>query len=296
VIQPGGWTAEPGPTGDVAFPQHLISDEASWTEEAPEFTTEELDDGRTLMVADHGCALEAVVVYPNHSALRSSWDLDCDGQGRELSVEDLTEAMLAMPQFDYDTSELAPLEVLDMPPAWPWDENWESDAEADMQASIDAAIEVIDAAHPGTDLVGAGPWQTGDELGGPGARGYTGSLYLPYPYLDGYDVSATVRYHLPGGWLAGLPPEGASPEPYLITCGGDDKDDTCEQTEVGGRTVVTRTFGIGENHSFWVVVYDPAGWAVEFSTNYEGSIEGLALEDLVALTASLPAPVYDAAE
>ncbi|GAA1692054.1 hypothetical protein GCM10009830_44740 [Glycomyces endophyticus] len=295
AVQPGGWTAEPGPTGDVAFPQHLISDEASWTDDAPAFTSEALDDGRTLMVADHGCALEAAVVYPNGSALRSSWDLDCEGQGHEMSVEDLTAAMLAMPQFTYDTGELAPADdLLEIPPAPEWDEDWETAAEADMQASVDAALDVIDTAHPGAELADAGASQNPDT----GLRMYIGSLYLPYPYADGYDVSATVTYHLPGGWLPGLPPEGESPEPYLVSCGGpgDDKDDTCEETEVDGRTVATRDFGIVESHSYWVLVYDPAGWAVEFSLNYEGEIEGLALDDLVALTASLPAPVYDPAE
>jgi len=53
---------------------------------------------------------------------------------------------------------------------------------------------------------------------------------------------------------------------------------------------------IGENRSHSVVVYDPAGWAVAFETSFEGSIEGYSLSDIVALTASLPAPVYDPAE
>ena len=43
-------------------------------------------------------------------------------------------------------------------------------------------------------------------------------------------------------------------------------------------------------------MYDPAGWAVAFDTMYEGPIEGYAFEDLVALAASLPAPVYDPAD
>ncbi|WP_112139079.1 hypothetical protein [Glycomyces dulcitolivorans] len=300
AMAPGGWSSEPGPGGEDPFPQHLISDAASWSDEAPVFTTEELDDGRTLMVADHGCALEALVVYPNDSALRSEWDLDCEGQGREMTVEALTDAMLSMPQIDWDTSELVPVdELLDIPPGPEWDGDWEVDAEEDMQASVDAAIEAIDAAHPGTYLTDAAAGQSGEEWG-PVRREYVGSMYLPYPFHDGYDVSATVMYHLPGGWLPGLPPEGTTvDDPYLVDCGGpgDDKDDVCEETEVDGRTVATRSWCVDEEQcSYWVLVFDPAGWAVEFSVMYAGSIEELAYEELIALTASLPAPVYDPAE
>jgi hypothetical protein len=110
ALQPGGWTPTAGPTGDVAFPQHLLNDEADWTDEAPVITTEELDDGRILMTADHGCALDVAVAYPNGSALRSHWNLDCQGQGREMSLEDLVDAMLLMPEIDYDTSRLAPVQ------------------------------------------------------------------------------------------------------------------------------------------------------------------------------------------
>ncbi len=124
AMLPGGWTAEPGPTGDVAFPQHLISDQASWTDQAPEFATEDLGDGRTLMTADHGCAYEAAVVYPNGSALRTSWDLDCEGQGREMALGDLRDAMLAMPEIDFDTTGLTPVEdLIEFPDAWVLDES-----------------------------------------------------------------------------------------------------------------------------------------------------------------------------
>ncbi|MCH7231663.1 hypothetical protein L0U85_12495 [Glycomyces sp. L485] len=44
----------------------------------------------------------------------------------------------------------------------------------------------------------------------------------------------------------------------------DGKNEACERSEVGGRTVVTRTLQVGETHSYFVY-----------------------------LTASLPAPVYD---
>lgn len=297
AMQPGGWTAEPGPTGDVGFPQHLISDEASWTGDAPEFTTEVLDDGRTLMVADHGCALEAVVVYPNGSALRSEWDLDCEGQGRELSVEELRAAMLAMPEIDYDTSELQPVEdLLEFPPDWEYDEAWETTAAADAQASFDAATDAIDTVHPGVELLSQQPAQlySGDTA----QRTYAASYALPMDDDTGTPVDASVRYYLPGGWLPGLGPEGSGAEVYLLDCGGpgDDKDDVCTETEVDGRLVATRVFGIGDSVSTWVVVYDPAGWAVSYETMAHGEVDGYAYEDLVALAASLPAPVYDPQE
>lgn len=294
AMQPGGWTAEPGPTGDVAFPQHLISDEASWTDAAPEFTKDELDDGRILMIADHGCALEAAVVYPNGSALRSSWDLDCAGQGRAMSIEDLRAAMLAMPQFDYDTSELAPIgDLLDVPPGWAPDEAWEDAAADDSQATFDAATAVIAAVHPGVELLASQPSQmhfADDAV----RRGYAADYSMPFTDAEDHPVHVAVRYHLPGGWLPGLPPERTNAEPYLLDCAGD-KDDVCETTEVDGRTVATRTFGIGESRSYWVLVYDPAGWAVAFDTSYAGTIEGYGLEEIIALAASLPAPVYDPA-
>ncbi|WP_091027375.1 hypothetical protein [Glycomyces harbinensis] len=295
ALAPGGWTADPGPTGGAAFPQHLIGDEATWTDRAPDFATETLDDGRTLMTADHGCALEAAVVYPNGSALRSSWDLDCEGQGRDMDLEDLTAAMLAMPQIDHDTSELAPVDdLLDVPAGWAYDAAWETDAAADAQASIEAAAGAIGEVYGDPDLDSAQPTQgeTGD---GSVRRSYGAGLHMPFSDADGIPVYFSLYYHLPGGWLPGLAPEGTSAEPYLIDCSETDKDDTCEEFEVDGRTVATRTFGIVDSHSYWVVVYDPAGWAVAFETSFTGDIDGFAFEDIVDLAAGLPAPVYDAA-
>lgn len=295
AVQPGGWTAEPGPTGDVAFPQHLISDEASWTDQAPEFTKDELEDGRTLLIADHGCALEAAVVYPNGSALRSSWDLDCSGQGRVMDVEDLRAAMLAMPQFEYDTSELRPLDdLLEIPRGWEWDEEWENAAAGDSQTTFNLVAEALSASGHNVELLASQPSQGHSETDLV-RRTYAADYYMPFTDDAGNQVYVAVRYYLPGGWLPGLPPEGTNGEPYLLDCDGD-KDDVCEETEVDGRTVATRTFGIGEAHSYWVVVYDPAGWAVAFETSYEGAVEGFAFEDIIELAASLPAPIYDPAE
>jgi hypothetical protein len=299
-FQPGGWTAEPGPTGDVAFPQHLISDEASWTDEAPEFATETLDDGRTLMTADHGCALEAAVVYPNGSALTSWWDLDCEGQGHQMSLQDLTAAMLAMPQIDYDTSELAPVDFLDMQPAWPVDESWPEAADADAQASLDAAVAVVEGVYGDTEghegrAIGL---RTGS--GEVEQRTYTTDVTMPFNDSLDYPISMSVRYFLPGGWLPGLPPEGAGAGPYLVECGapGDDKDDVCAETEVDGRTVATRTWCVTEEDCSWfIAVYDESGWAVLIETSVGGGmVEGYGLEELTSLAAALPAPVYDPAE
>ncbi|WP_335987841.1 hypothetical protein [Glycomyces sp. MUSA5-2] len=295
ALAPGGWTAEPGPTGDVAFPQHLISDEASWTGEAPEFTTEELDDGRTLMVADHGCALEAAVVYPNGSALRSSWDLDCEDQGREMDVEDLKDAMLAMPQIEYDTSELVPVdELLDIPPGWPRDGSWPFEAHDDAKSTMDEVEDKLDALHPGVEQHDAAAGQRGDAEGSV-LRVYEGAFTLPIADEADVPVGVDVTYTLPGGWLPGLAPETTGPEPYLLSCEGD-KDDDCEETEVDGRTVATGVFSVGDHHSYEIVAFDPAGWAVTLTTGFQGEIEDLSLEDLVELTAALPAPVYDPAE
>lgn len=298
--QPGGWTAEPGPTGDVSFPQHLISDEASWTDEAPEFATETLDDGRTLMTADHGCALEAAVVYPNGSALTSWWDLDCEGQGHEMSLEDLTDAMLAMPQIEYDTGELAPVEFLDMQPGWPADDSWAQSAAADAQASLDAAVSVVEGVYGATERHGGSAVGLHTDSAEVVQRTYTADVTMPFDDGIGTPVSMNVRYFLPGGWLPGLPPEGAGTGPYLVECGapGDDKDDQCAQTDIDGRTVATRTWCIDEAHCSWTIgVFDDAGWAVLIETSVDGGmVEGYGLEELTALAASLPAPVYDPAE
>lgn len=295
ALQPGGWTVEPGPTGPTLFPQHIISDQASWTEEAPEFTSEGLEDGRTIMLADHGCALEAAVVYPNGSAITSTWDLDCAGQNREMTVEQLRAAMLAMPQIDYDTSELAPVEELpEFPPAWAYDEEWETDAAADAQASIDAATDAIDAAHSGVEVTWSGPSQL-ETATDQARRSYAASYTMPFEDTAGNPVHISLSYLLPGGWLPGLTPEGPSADLYLIGCESD-KDDVCSETEIDGRTVATRTFSVGENTSTWVAVFDPAGWAVVFDTMAEGPLEGYAYDDLVDLALSFPAPVYDPEE
>jgi len=301
ALQPGGWTAEPGPIGSQAFPQHLISDQAQYTDTAPEFTQEVLDDGRTLLTADHGCAYTVALVYPNQSALRSSWDLDCEDQGRELSLDELTEAMLAMPEVDYDTSELAPIgDLIDVPAGWVYDEAWEQDAAADSQASLDAASEVIGGAYPGAQLESSGPGQGAYTDGSStGPRWYTGSFTMPFDDESGFPVTGSVSYFLPGGWIEGYSVDGQHGEMYLENCSTDDdgKNTDCEQSKVDGRTVVVKTYQIGEDHhSYFVTVFDPAGWAVRYETSSEGVPADYSVEEVVDMVTALPAPVYDAEE
>ncbi len=295
AMLPGGWTAEPGPTGDVAFPQHLISDQASWTDQAPEFATEDLGDGRTLMTADHGCAYEAAVVYPNGSALRTSWDLDCEGQGREMALGDLRDAMLAMPEIDFDTTGLTPVEdLIEFPDAWVLDESWPAEAAADAQASIDAAYDTIAAAYPDAEPRDGAANQhilSGDLA----RRVYVGDGDMGFTDDTDYPVTYDLTYYLPGGWLPGF--DYATPDLYLPPCSKDDPAKVCEEaTEVNGRTVVLRRITVGESVSYMVYVFDPAGWAVEYDTMVEGDIDGYGREDVIALAASLPAPVYDVEE
>jgi hypothetical protein len=293
AMLPGGWTAEPGPTGDSAFPQHLISDQASWTEQAPEFTEEALDDGRTLMTADHGCAYAVAVVYPNGSALRSSWDLDCTGQGREMALDDLAEAMLAMPEVAFDTTGLTPVETLiDYPDPWTYDEGWEAEADADAQASIDAALETINGAYAGAVIDDSGANQhllTGDLT----RRVYTGSGQMGFDDETGYPVTFSLTYYLPGGWLPGF--DAAAPQLYLPPCDGTDPNKVCdEEIEVNGRTVLLRTVSVADSVSYFVYVYDPSGWALEFDTMVESDIDGYDREAVIELAASLPAPIFEA--
>jgi hypothetical protein len=295
AMLPGGWTAEPGPTGDVAFPQHLISDQASWTDQAPEFTKEVLDDGRTLMTADHGCAYEAAVVYPNGSALRSSWDLDCEDQGREMALGDLRDAMLAMPEIDFDSTGLTPVEeLIEFPDAWVVDESWPTEAAADAQTSIDAAYDTIAAAYPDAELRDGTANQhilSGDLA----RRVYVGDGEMGFTDDTGHPVTYDLTYYLPGGWLPGF--DYAMPELYLPPCSREDPNKVCEDaTEVNGRTVVLRRITLGESVSYMVYVFDPAGWAVEYDTMVEGDVDGYGREDVIALAASLPAPLYDVTE
>lgn len=293
ALQPGGWTVEPGPVGDAQFPQHLLDDGPSWTDEAPVFTSEDSGDGRTVMIADHGCALEAAVVYPNGSALQSAWDLDCEGQGRELSVADLRAAMLAMPETDFDTGELA-LPESALPPGWAFDEDWPAEVEAELQASVTGVTDAVEAAVPGAELASTNAVQL--QFGGAQAvrRQYSTRYELPYIDANAVAVNLSVGYVLPGGWTEGLPADDESGDAYLLSCGAD-KPDVCETTEVDGRTVATRVFDLGDNEARWVVVFDPAGWAVAVETSHAGPIEGWDMEALVSLAVSLPAPVYDPA-
>ncbi|THV28749.1 hypothetical protein [Glycomyces paridis] len=297
ALLPGGWTADPGPAGAGVFPQHLVGDEASWGDEAPVFTSDSVNGGRTLVTADHGCAIEAAVVYPNGSALRSAWDLDCEGQGRELSMEDLVSAMLAMPEIDYDTSELAPVgELAEVPDGWIWDQAWEESAAADAQASAEVAMEALADEHPGAQLQHASPMQA-DTGAGTVIRAYGASGVHGFADDEGYPVTFSLTYYLPGGWSEGCGAGAASPEVYLVDCEENgEKQEDWNESEVDGRLVLTRTLGVGDSHSYFVYVFHPDGWAVEYDTSFAGELDGYSLDEVIAMIASLPAPVYDAEE
>ena len=96
----GGWTAEPGPVTEQLFPQHLISDGPYYTDAAPEFTSTELDDGRTLMVADHGCAYDLAVAYRHFPKLqeraRQAAGTLSGGEQQMLAV---ARALIGMPRL-----------------------------------------------------------------------------------------------------------------------------------------------------------------------------------------------------
>ncbi|GAB3221696.1 hypothetical protein GCM10027447_07700 [Glycomyces halotolerans] len=311
AVLPGGWTAEPGPVTQHVFPQHLISDGARYTDRAPEFDATELEDGRTVMVADHGCAYDLAVVYPNGSALKVSWDVDCTGRTYPVDLGVLTDAVLSMPEIDFETGELAPIGVLwEVPAGWPYDPEWEAEAAGDAQATTDLAREALSEVMPGStvgdgtaiDLAPLGRGEIGER-----SYGFSGTL----PFETTVDASTgpvyyTMRYYLPGGWIPGYGEVGNRGEPYLLVCRANDEyDDVCDETEVDGRRVarsemVTEYEPLEGEPADWayteteyeVIVFDPDGWAVGIWLSYQGDI-GLDLEQVTEIAAAMPAPVYD---
>ncbi|WP_026922478.1 hypothetical protein [Glycomyces arizonensis] len=298
---PGGWTAEPGPVTGQVFPQHLISRAAYYTDEAPVFESTTLDDGRTVSTADHGCAYDVLIAYPTGTALRLSWEIGCE-PGTEgmypVELESLVDAALTMPELDYESPELQPVDELwDIPTGWLWDPSWESEAAGDAAAAGEAALAVLDERYPGATVGSATPTQNGVEYrGATHLRVYRFSGTLPMTTdIDGevFPVGYEMHYFLPGGWLPGLG-DGYVGEPYLAVCRDDEGAEgaTCNRFERDGRTVVTeQEEGLDGNYS--VTVHHPDGWAASIWIE-SAADAGLTMDEIVDLVLALPAPPYDA--
>lgn len=312
VLLPGGWTPEPGPVTEQLFPQHLISAGKYYTDTAPEFETTELDDGRTLMVADHGCAYDLAVVYPNGTALRVSWDVDCGGAPeRPVALDALTDAVLAMPEYEFDTSALTEVEeLMEIPTGWV-DEHfgWEDseEAEAGAAATIDAAVEALHGVYPDATL-GSPDART---LGSPGRgvvthRSYYGGGTLPFETTideTTESVHFDLRYYLPGGWVPGID-QYSDRGPHIAgctetaECSGPwfDEDGTgwAAEEEVreyqhlpeedGGEPIV--------DHTLQLTMFHPDGWAVSIWATWTGDTP-IDVEMFEEILRAMPAPVYD---
>ncbi|MFG3339633.1 hypothetical protein [Glycomyces sp. NPDC048151] len=308
VLLPGGWTAEPGPITQQLFPQHLISDGPYFSEEAPEFTSEELDDGRTLMIADHGCAADIAVVYPNGTGLRTSWN-NCSGTDYPLDLEGLKTAALAMPEFEFDTSELTPVgDLIDVPTGWIDEYDvWANSPEAEEQArqSYDGAREALQNLYPEATL------GTGDarSLGITGRglviqRSYGNSGTLPFETTvdeTTADVYFDLRYYLPGGWIPGYSETGHW-DPHLRVCGEEyacstmtDDDGTIwtfEELNVEYQPQAGEDWEPYTDHEIYATRYSPEGWAVGMWVSWQDDapIDADMLGDILR---DMPAPVYD---
>ncbi|MCD0447204.1 hypothetical protein LO763_26670 [Glycomyces sp. A-F 0318] len=306
---PGGWTAEPGPMNQQVFPQHLIGDGAYFTDEAPELTTERLDDGRTLTVADHGCAAEIAVVYPNGTGLRVTWN-DCLGTDHPLDIEAFTEAALSMPEMDLDTAGLAPVgDLVEVPPGWAYDEDaWADSEEAEDQAhaTFEAARAALLEVYPGASLGEGNAVSTGQmERGANMRRTYSSHGTLPIStVIDGTtdDVGLDLRYYLPGGWIPGYSETGHW-DPHLTVC--KEGFECTTATDDDGTVWAFEEFAVtyspefeGEDwepyteHQLYVTRYSPEGWAVGAWVQWtdDAPIDA----DLISgVLRAMPAPEYD---
>jgi hypothetical protein len=309
---PGGWTTEPGPPTNQVFPLHLVSDYDTDGDGAPAITSETLDDGRELIVADNGCSYEVVVVYPNGSAFDAEWDVDCGGDpAYPVDLEALKAAVLAMPEVEFDTTALEPIdELLTVPTGWLPDPNWPSDAAPDAEATANEVVPVVQDAFPGSTIDSWIAIETGMlSQYDAGERTYSIRGTLPFETTvdtTTMDVSLGIRYYLPGGWIPGFGESTYPGAPYLIVCRDwDEYEDVCTESEVNGLPVVTSEWvteyepAEGEpadwayTETEWqVAVFHPDGWAVTVDVSFQNDVE-LTLEQLTALAASLPAPVYD---
>ncbi|MFB9662209.1 hypothetical protein ACFQS3_05765 [Glycomyces mayteni] len=299
ALLPGGWTDEPGPTSEQYFPQHLIDDDAA------AFDRIELDDGRVLYTADDGCEQRAAVMYPNGSGLRATWN-GCDG-GPEVDAERFAEAVEAMPETDFDTADLQGVEeVVDVPPGWlASDDSWRPWAEDGAQSTAVAAGEVLGGLVPGAVLFD--PWVTPEldpadpvDEDAVALRRY--AMNGTMPVGDDPDVPFDLVYTLPGGWVPGFG-DADFTGPYLA----DGSRGDCTETEVegGGTAYVAQTLvehdadpemGIEDPWfagEYEVTVVDPDGWAVMVRFSFSDPDFALTAEELTAIVAALPAPVYD---
>ncbi|MEU6858940.1 hypothetical protein AB0B28_08720 [Glycomyces sp. NPDC046736] len=310
VALPGGWTAEPGPITEQLFPQHLISDGPYFTDEAPEFTTEALDDGRTLMVADHGCAAEVAVVYPNGTGLRVTWN-NCSGTDYPLDLDALTEAALAMPELEFDTSSLAPVgELVEVPLGWVYDEDewaFSDEAEAQAEATYDEALDALVRLYPEATLSNGSSVSLGQMYRGANMqRSYSANGTLPFETTideSTGDVYFDLRYYLPGGWIPGASDTGFW-DPHLTVCKerfecsteeGDDGETWTfeERTTLYEPQFEEEDWDPYTEHEIYLTRASAEGWAVGIWIQWqdEAPIDRAMLTELLA---ALPAPEYDA--
>lgn len=305
---PGGWTDEPGPITEQLFPQHLISDGPYYTDEAPEFTSEVLEDGRTLMVADHGCAADVAVVYPNGTGLRTTWN-NCEGTDHPFELQELIDASLAMPEMTFDTSDLAPVgELVEVPMGWvDPDDTWAQSPEVEAQArsSYDGAREALQDLYPEATL------GTGDarSLGITGRglviqHSYGNSGTLPFETTideTTEDVYFDLRYYLPGGWIPGYSETGHW-DPHLRVCGEEfdcntwtDDDGTVwafEERNVTYEPQVGEDWEPYTEHEFYATRYSPEGWAVGMWISWQDDAP-IDADMLGEILRAMPAPEYD---
>jgi hypothetical protein len=318
ALLPGGWTAEPGPVTEQLFPQHVISasgspwyHDADWTDP---LETTDLDGGRTLTTVNHECAFEALVTYPNGSGLHASWDMGCGEASSEyeIGMEEFAAAMAAMPEVDYDTSELSPVgELIEVPTGWLYDAEWEVASMEPAEASISAARDSLREMLPGATLDGA----YAGYMGFPGRgsvvhRAYSSTGSLPFSTtIDGTvdDVTIQFNYTLPGGWLPGIS-EGRGPE--LATC---QSGFTCEtSTDDDGTLWAVESYDLlmepseedvaagmdfepYTEHQLEITRFDPDGWAVSIWVQWQDD-SALNAELITDILRAMPAPEYDPTE
>lgn len=310
VMLPGGWTDEPGPITEQLFPQHLISDGPYYTDQAPEFTTEDLDDGRTLMVADHGCARDLALTYPNGTAMRVTWDVDCEGTTYPVDYDELVDAMLSVPEFDLDTSELTAVsELEDVPVGWVYDRDaWADSADANAQAreTYSEARDALQELYPEATLSEGGAVSLGQmDRGANLQRSYSANGTLPFETTVDETVEDTyfsMRYYLPGGWVPGFSETGGW-DTHLTVCKDDfqceswtDEDGTFwafEELEVTHEPMEGEDWDPITEHEIYATMYSPDGWAVGMWVSWQNDtpIDRATLEEILR---AMPAPEYDA--